>query len=193
MKRRLPGLLGGLLASDACHAHGFAGSGWLHPLTGVDHMLAMVAVGGWSAQLGGRALYVVPAAFVGAMSVGAALVFTRIPLPGIELAIALSVLLLGSAIALGGRFPLALAAAGTGLFGVCHGYAHGAEVPGTQGQWTYAAGFLITTAGLHVAGLTGGLLLLDHPDGRRWLRVSGAATAMTGIYLSVNRLLEAAV
>src|SRR5216117_1372918 len=92
-----------LLTSKSPLAHGFGGSGWLHPLTGIDHMLAMIAVGAWSAQLGKRAVLYVPAAFVAAMLFGGMLGFERFALAGIELGIALSVVLLGSAIALGHR------------------------------------------------------------------------------------------
>jgi urease accessory protein len=172
-----------LLTSKSPPAHGFVGSGWLHPLTGVDHMLAMIAVGAWSAQLGKHAVLYVPGAFVAAMLLGGVLGFEHFALPGIELGIALSVVLLGSAIALGHRTSLLLATLGVGLFGMCHGYAHGYEIPGLESKWLYASGFLITTASLHLIGAVGGMLILEHARGSRWLRFAGAMTATIGCYL----------
>jgi urease accessory protein len=172
-----------LLISKSPPAHGFVGSGWLHPLTGIDHMLAMIAVGVWSAQLGKRAVLYVPGAFVAAMLLGGALGFEHLALPGIELGIALSVVLLGSAIALGHRTSLLLATLGVGLFGMCHGYAHGYEIPSMESTWVYALGFLITTACLHLVGAVGGILILERPRGGQWLRCAGTLTATIGCYL----------
>ena len=172
-----------LLTSKSPLAHGFVGSGWLHPLTGIDHMLAMIAVGAWSAQLGKRAVFSVPAAFVAAMLFGGMLGFEHFVLPGSELGIALSVVMLGSAIALERRTPLFLAAIGVGLFGIYHGYAHGYEIPSMESTWVYALGFLITTACLHLIGAIGGILVLERPRGGRWLRFAGAMTATIGCYL----------
>jgi urease accessory protein len=150
-------------------------------------MLAMVAVGAWSAQLGGRALYTVPLAFLGAMAIGATLGMGHVGLTGTEFGIALSVLLLGSAIALERRTVLWIAAIGVGLFGVCHGYAHGAEIPSSEHLTSYAAGFLITTVGLHLVGAIGGLLLLESKRGKRWLGLAGVTIAVVGVYLLVAR------
>ncbi len=158
-------MLADLFSGTSPLTHGFVGSGWLHPLTGIDHMLAMIAVGAWSAQLGKRAVLYVPAAFVAAMLFGGMLGFERFALAGIEFGIALSVMLLGSAIALGHRTSLLLAALGVGLFGMCHGYAHGYEIPGMESTWVYALGFLITTACLHLIGAVGGILIWDRPQG----------------------------
>src|SRR6266511_5794642 len=174
-----------LFTSKSPPAHGFVGSGWLHPLTGMDHMLAMLAVGAWSAQLGKRAVFSVPAAFVAAMLLGGMLGFEHLALPGSELGIALSVVLLGSAIALGHRTSLLLAALGVGLFGICHGYAHGYEIPSMESKWAYASGFLITTASLHLIGMAGGTLILEHPHGNRCLRFAGALMATIGFYLLI--------
>src|SRR3954447_11209333 len=165
------------LASPPPAAHGFGGSGWLHPLTGIDHMLAMIAVGAWSAQIGKHAVFYVPAAFVAAMVFGGALGFEHVVLSGSEGGIALSVVMVGSSIALERRTPVVLAAIGVGLFGICHGYAHGYEIPGAESRWVYASGFLITTACLHLVGAVGGLLILEHVHGNRWLRCAGAMTA----------------
>ena len=172
-----------LLISKSPPAHGFVGSGWLHPLTGIDHMLAMIAVGAWSAQLGKYAVISVPAAFVAAMLFGGVLGFEHFVVPGSELGIALSVVMLGSAIALERRIPLFLAAIGVGLFGICHGYAHGYEIPSLASTWVYASGFIITTACLHLIGAVGGILILEHARGSRWLRFAGALTATIGLYL----------
>jgi urease accessory protein len=172
-----------LLLCEPSYAHGFGGTGWLHPLTGLDHMLAMVAVGAWSAQLGGHAVYIVPLAFLGTVAIGTTLGIMQDGLTGTEFGIALSVLLLGIAIALERRTALWIAAIGVGLFGVCHGYAHGSEMPGSEHIGTYAAGFLITTAGLHLVGAVGGLLLLESQRGKRWLGLAGVTIAVVGAYL----------
>src|SRR5262245_51982348 len=127
-------LLPAFLAAGPAHAHGFAGSGWLHPLTGPDHMLAMLAVGAWSAQLGGRAIWTVPIAFVCAMAIGSIAALRGWPLPGTEILIAASVLGLGLAIALDRRFAWPVAAVATALFGLAHGSAHGSEMPSKIGR-----------------------------------------------------------
>jgi urease accessory protein len=178
-------LLPACLAAGPAHAHGFAGSGWLHPLTGPDHMLAMLAVGAWSAQLAGRAIWTVPAAFVCTMAIGGMAALRGSPLTGTEIAIASSLLGLGLAIALDRRFAWPVAAFATALFGLAHGSAHGSEMPHTADAATYVTGFLITTAGLHVAGAAGGLLLLEHASGRGWLRLAGAATTVAGVLLAL--------
>lgn len=161
-------------------AHGFGGSGWLHPLTGPDHMLAMVLVGAWSAQLGGRGVWAVPIAFVAAMAAGALAARFGMVLPGSEIAIALSGTALGLAVALARPVVLPLAATGMLVFGWAHGAAHGVEMPAAAGL-DYVVGFLVTTAGLHVAGLAGAGLLLDRDRGRSTLRVLGSAGALGGV------------
>ena len=165
--------------SGPCMAHGFGGSGWIHPLTGVDHMLAMVAVGLWSAQLGGRALAGIPVAFVVAMAIGSAVGLHRYPVEGIEALIAFSVLALGTAIAIRQQLAWPVAATASLAFGLSHGYVHSLEMPDTA-SLEYAAGFLLTTAGLHVAGAAAGLLLLEEAHGQRWLRIGGAVIAAVG-------------
>jgi urease accessory protein len=181
MRRILCMTMIGLAMPYPCDPHGFSGSGWLHPLTGVDHMVAMIAVGAWSAQLGGKALYLVPTAFVIAMAVGGTLGFERLVIPGTEVGIAVSVVLLGVAICWERKVALLLAITAVALFGISHGYAHGYEMPVTQNKWSYATGFVITTAGLHVSGAVGALLLLERPKGRQLLRYAGAATALAGL------------
>ena len=162
-------------------AHGFAGPGWLHPLTGPDHMLAMVAVGAWSARLGGRALYLVPSGFVAAMALGAVAGFSGRTVPGTEFAIALSVLMLGLAVLLAVRIATPIAATAVALFGFAHGYAHGTAFQQAGSHLSYLAGFCGTTAGLHIAGVVATLLLLDQPRGSRYLQIAGAGTAAAGI------------
>ena len=177
-------LLPACLAAGPAYAHGFAGTGWLHPLTGPDHMLAMLAVGAWSAQLGGRAIWAVPTAFVCAMAIGGMAALRASPLPGTEIVIASSVLGLGLAIALDRRFAWPVAALATALFGLAHGFAHGSEMPRTADAASYVIGFLVTTAGLHVAGAAGGLLVLEQARGRGSLRLACAATTVAGLLLA---------
>lgn len=176
-----------VVSSGPGMAHGFAGAGWIHPLTGTDHMLAMVAVGLWSAQLGGRAIWSVPAAFVVAMAIGSTFGLLHWPVQGIEAIIALTVVAVGLAMALESRLAWPIAAAAALVFGLAHGYVHGLEMPDTH-RLGYAAGFLATTAGLHVAGAVAGLLVLERPDGQRLLRAGGALVAAAG-----GALLQAAL
>lgn len=170
-------------AAQTCSAHGFSGTGWIHPLTGIDHMLAMIAVGLWSARLGGRALAGVPMAFVAAMAAGSVAGYQAWPVPVVEWVIALSVIGLGAAIALDTRVLWPLACLATTIFGLAHGYAHGAEMPSSANGWSYAWGFLMTTAGLHSAGAAAGLIVLERPGGQRWLRTAGVLVAGIGAAL----------
>lgn len=170
-------------------AHGFGGSGWLHPLTGPDLMLAMLAVGAWSAQLGGRAILIVPAAFLCAMAIGAFAALNGHPMPFTEIAIAVSLLVLGLVIATGRVVAWPLAALATALFGLAHGSAHGSELPQAVSAVGYIAEILATTAGLHLAGVVGGLLLLERPDSHRWIGGAGLTVALVGGVLVGTRLL----
>lgn len=187
MKRALA-LLPFLFWADSASAHGFGGAGLLHPLTGLDHMLTMVAVGVWSAQLGGRAVWAVPLAFVLAMATGGAAGLAGTTLPWIEPAILGSAALVGVAIALDRPFVLPVAATATALFGFAHGFAHGAEIPEQTGVALYVSGFLITTAGLHILGLVGGMLILDSPSGRAGLKMSGLGVVglAFGMFVSIG-------
>ena len=177
-----------LLAGHCCLGHGFSGSGLLHPLTGFDHLLAMLAVGAWSAQLGGRALYVVPGCFVGMMLLGGLAGLNNLVQWGQygELAIALSVVVLGLAIGMNRRVTGLVAGLGVGLFGFSHGLAHGLEMSRTLGAAPYVAGFLITTLGLHMIGSVGSLLLLENANGRTHLRLIGSVTMVIGFYLLIG-------
>ena len=139
-------------------AHGFA-QGFAHPLGGLDHLLAMVAVGIFAWQLGGRALWLVPGAFLLAMAAGGALAMEGVALPLVEFGIAASVVVLGAIVALGVRAPLAVAMALVGLFAVFHGSAHATEMPLGVAGVAYGAGFLLATALLHAAGIALGVAI----------------------------------
>lgn len=164
------------------HAHD-AGliAGMLHPFSGLDHLLAMIAVGLWAAQQGGRALWALPLSFVGAMTIGAVLGMTGAAFIGIEIIIALSVLVLGFLAALRRQMFLPLAAVLTGLFALFHGMAHGQEMPLAASPWSYALGMLAATALLHSAGVFTGM------KARQWLLgLTGAAISLAGIGMLFN-------
>lgn len=155
---------------------GFAG-GLAHPFQGVDHLFAMIAIGLWAAQQGGRALWAIPAAFVGAMGLGGALAWSGVGLPHVESAIALSVLGLGLLIATRYRASVSVGMTIAGMFALFHGYAHGLEMPQAASPALYALGFVLATMGLHGVGIAGGLL------GRRAVRLAGVGIAATGAAL----------
>jgi urease accessory protein len=166
-------------------AHGGFVMGLAHPLSGADHVLAMVAVGVLAASLGGRAVLALPAAFVGAMLLGAGLGAGGVALPLVEPAIALSVIVLAGAVAAGLRLPTALAIAVVGLFAVFHGHAHGSE--GAQGAafLPYAAGFGAATVLLHLGGIGLGRFF-DRLGPARSLharRLVGSLGALAGVVL----------
>lgn len=129
------------------------GHGLLHPLSGLDHVLAMVAVGLWAGLVGGRARIAYPAAFVVTMVAAGVWGMSGGSLPGVEVGIALSIVILGAAIALKASPPLAAGALACGIFAIFHGFAHGAELPENASGLAYAAGFVVATAALHGAGL----------------------------------------
>jgi urease accessory protein len=154
-------------------------AGALHPVLGFDHLLAMVAVGLLSVQLGGRAIWTVPATFVVFLVVGGALGLLGLPLVEVEGAIAISVLALGLAIAARARLPVPAAMALVGFFAVFHGHAHGAEIPRLAEPAAYVAGFALASAALHLTGVTIGLL------GRRtqFRALLGAGVAGIGLHM----------
>ena len=176
--------LGGFAQAHPGHGGGFT-HGFAHPLLGLDHLLAMLAVGLWSAQLGGRARWAVPAAFVGVMALGGALGMAGVGLPLAEQGIAASVLILGLLIAAAVRLPLAAGVALAGIFALCHGYAHGAEMPGTAAGAVYALGFAGATALLHGCGFGLGVLM-QRGAKAEWLRASGVAISAAGGLLLWN-------
>jgi urease accessory protein len=161
-------------------AAGFA-AGFGHPLLGLDHLLAMVAVGAWASQLGGRATWRIPAAFVYALALGAALALAGLPLPAVEPGILASVLVFGLLIAFAVRLPASFGMALTGLFALCHGHAHGAGMPMAADPLPYGAGFILATVGLHAAGvaLGWGAARLLSPA---LTRAAGAAVAAAGLW-----------
>jgi urease accessory protein len=153
-------------------------AGFAHPLGGLDHVLAMVAVGIWAAQLGGRARWALPLAFIGAMTVGAAAGAGGFGVAWVEQAIAASVFLIGLLVVCAARLPLVVGVLLTASFAVFHGLAHGAEMPAGATGAAYGAGFAAATALLHAAGLGLGTLAARAP---KWvMQAAGAALALAG-------------
>jgi urease accessory protein len=155
-------------------AHGFV-QGFAHPLGGLDHVLAMVTVGIFAWQLGGRALWLVPASFVLAMAAGGALAMLGVPVPLVELGIATSVIVLGAVVA---------------LFAIFHGHAHGSEMPLDASGSAYGAGFVLATALLHVAGIALGVAIgrIGDAYGRAAYRLGGAFVVLAGVALLTHAL-----
>jgi urease accessory protein len=158
---------------------GFA-AGFLHPLLGWDHVAAMVAVGLWGTFLGRPAIWLLPVVFPLVMTVGGALGVLGVPLPAVELGIALSAVLLGAAVAFALRPPLWLAGVLVGVFAIFHGHAHGTELPESAHPLVYSLGFVIATGALHLAGITiGETVRWRH--GRTLVRVAGGLIAAVGL------------
>jgi urease accessory protein len=178
-------LLGCAAASSAHTGEGTVGgliSGFLHPITGFDHLLAMVAVGIWGATLGRPLVWALPVAFPLLMVVGGVLGITGMPLPYVESGIAVSVVVLGLAIAVAWRAPVAVAVAIVAAFGVFHGYAHGAELPEAASPAGYVAGFVLCTGLLHLVGIALGMVK-TLPNGAQILRASGGLIAAAGVWI----------
>ena len=157
-------------------------SGFHHPWSGLDHICAMVAVGLWGAQLGGRAMWLLPVVFPMVMSVGGFLGLIGVPLPGQEIGIALSALLLGTMVCLQVKpgsliWPAIL----VGVFGFYHGHAHGVELPPGESGLLYSIGFVLATGTLHLCGITIGLLN-RWTAGKLTIRTAGAAITVCGVY-----------
>lgn len=183
-----------LAASSAAFAHpghdvsGFA-AGLMHPFSGLDHLLAMVAVGMWAAQgntkkRGRRKVWLLPATFMTTLAAGAGIAMQWQSLPLVESGIAVSVLALGLIIALSLQLPAALSVAITALFGLLHGYAHGIELPASAAPAEYALGFLAATAALHLSGIMTGLAMRQRYAVLS--RLLGSAIAISGVYLLVS-------
>jgi urease accessory protein len=172
-----------LFAIEPAQAHILAGdglaAGFAHPFEGLDHMLAMVAVGAWATQLGGRAIWAVPCAFVGAMILGGFAGMAGLAIPAVELGVTGSVLLLGVLIASGRSIPLPAAGAIVAIFAVLHGHTHGTEIPEMASAGAYAAGFVAATSLLHAAGVGFGWLLAQKLSATA-LRIAGVALAVVG-------------
>jgi urease accessory protein len=166
------------LAQDWAH-------GFLHPLRGLDHVLAMVAVGLYAAQLGGRSLWLLPAAFASTMVAGGLLGYIGAPVPMVEQGIGLSIVAMGLAIALGLRLPAMAATLLVGTFALAHGHAHGSEGADLASFVSYAAGFVAATAILHAAGIALGFGLdrLGALPAAAIKRAAGAAGALAGIVI----------
>ncbi len=166
----------------AGHNHDFV-YGFAHPIGGIDHVLAMVAVGIFAANLGGRALWAVPLTFMGFMVVGGALGMFGVSLPFVEVGIALSIVVLGIAVAVKWNWPLTAAMAMVGLFAVFHGHAHGTEMPLDASGASYALGFVAATGLLHLVGIGIGFAIGKSGElySHRVTQAGGVAVALAGV------------
>lgn len=165
-------------------AEGLSGgffAGFLHPVSGFDHVLAMVAVGLWGAFLGRPLIGLLPVIFPTVMAFGGVLGMMGAAMAPVEIGIAVSVLALGTAVALRWRAPIWIASLAVGIFAVFHGYAHGAELPSMADPVAFSAGFVVATGMLHVTGIVIGLIAL-RPAGTAVVRALGASIALAGIY-----------
>jgi urease accessory protein len=166
-----------ILSNDV---HGF-GSGFAHPLHGLDHVLVMVAVGLWAGQLGGRARWLVPMSFVAVMALGGVLAMAGLRVLYTEEGILLSVLVLGILVAVAARFPLPASMAIVGIFAFFHGHSHGMEMPANAVGYAYGTGFILATALLHMVGIT--LAYTMNNVKLPIVRWAGAVIAIAGICL----------
>jgi urease accessory protein len=173
----------GAFAHVGDHGVGLA-AGLAHPFSGLDHILAMVAVGLWASQLGRPAVWLLPLTFPAVMALGAMLGAAGGTLPWVEIGIAGSVLVLGAAVALAWRPALATSAAVIAAFALVHGFSHGAELPQSASALAYGIGFILATLALHGAGLTLGALM-NRPSNWIAVRAAGAAVAACGAVLMV--------
>lgn len=175
-----------LLAGAPTWAHegeGLSGgfvSGFLHPLFGPDHVVAMIAVGLWGAFLGAPAIWVLPIVFPLVMAFGGVLGVLGVPLPAVETGIAASAVVLGLVVAFAARPPLWVAAVIVGVFAIFHGHAHGAELPDSANAISYSLGFVMATGMLHLLGIAFGLLV-RWPAGKLAVRAAGGAIALAGV------------
>ncbi len=162
-------------------------SGFLHPILGLDHVVAMIAVGMWGAQLGAPAIWVLPVTFPVVMALGGVLGAMGLPIPFIEIGIAVSAIMLGAMVAFAARPPLWVAGILVGLFAIFHGYAHGAELPESANAIAFSIGFVVATGLLHAVGILFGAA-------NRWrsgataLRAGGAAISAAGVYFLAGHL-----
>lgn len=159
-------------------------TGFMHPMGGLDHLLAMIAIGLWAASMRGRALWAVPAAFVGTMIIGGALAMAGMRVPFVEEGILLSVVLMGALLIGSVRFDVKVCMAIAGVFALFHGAAHGMEMPLNAHGAEYALGFALATALLHVVGMGLGLILarLEMPI---ITRVTGGMIAAAGVFMAI--------
>lgn len=177
----------------AAHAHSehdatsFLG-GLMHPLNGPDHLLAMLSVGIISSLIGGRAIFWIPGAFVSCMLFGGILGVTGVDLPHVETGIALSVLVLGAAIALPFRVPVWLTAIMVGFFGTLHGNAHGVEMPQAAAPVFYSFGFVVSTTIVHLIGVGIGFIPVLHVRNRLPFGIAGVAMSLAGVHFLLGGL-----
>jgi urease accessory protein len=176
-----------MLAAVPVFAHEQSGqaagflTGLKHPVSGLDHVLAMISVGLWGAQLGPPAVWLLPVVFPMVMAFGGFLGLLGVPLPGTEVGIAFSAILLGVAVAMEAKPPLWVAASLVGFFGIFHGYAHGTELPAGENALLYSVGFVIATGCLHGVGIGIGVIH-RWSTGRIALRAAGVVVALAGVY-----------
>ncbi|HQR72251.1 MAG TPA: HupE/UreJ family protein [Burkholderiaceae bacterium] len=184
---RLVGVVSFALLASAAGAHSESGqaagflTGMMHPISGLDHVLAMIAVGLWGAQLGAPAIWLLPVTFPLVMAFGGLLGLLGIPLPGVEVGIAASAILLGAAVMTETKLPLVAAAALVGAFAIFHGHAHGTELPPGQSGLLYSLGFVVATGCLHAIGIAIGAIH-RWPAGQIALRVAGGGVGLAGLF-----------
>ena len=167
-------------------AGGFS-SGFMHPILGWDHVVAMVAVGLWGAFLGGNAIWILPITFPMVMAFGGALGVIGVPIPFIETGIALSAIVLGAMVAFAARPPIWVAAVIVGLFAIFHGHAHGTELPNSANPLAYSLGFVLSTGVLHLCGIAFGFIV-KWPAGKIVVRAVGGAIGLVGVGFLVGVL-----
>ncbi|MDX1725847.1 MAG: HupE/UreJ family protein [Pseudomonas sp.] len=167
--------------AHAGHDHSGLLAGLAHPVFGLDHLLAMLAVGLWAAQQTGAARWALPLTFVVSMLLGGLFGFAGMQIPLMETGIAGSVLAFGLLVAVAVRLPMSLSLGLTALFALTHGVAHGLELPALASPWGYAGGFVIATAALHASGYL--MVRLLPQAAAPLVRLTGAASAVTGVWL----------
>lgn len=184
---RCAAFLGLLALAQGAHAHadaanlagGFA-SGFVHPILGWDHVVAMVAVGLWGAFMGERAVWTLPVVFPAVMALCGVLGLMGVPVPLVEEGIAASAIVIGAMVALGSRPPLWLASVVVGAFAIFHGYAHGTELPDATNPLMYTAGFMVATGLLHLGGIVLGMAV-RWPQGVQVVRGCGVVISAIGV------------
>ncbi len=172
------------IANAHVGADGLAGgftSGFMHPVLGWDHVIAMVAVGLWGAFLGNPSIWVLPVVFPLVMAFGGALGVMGIPVPSVEIGIALSSVVLGGMVVFAARPPIWISAVIVGTFAIFHGHAHGTELPGAASPLAFSLGFVISTGLLHISGIAFGLLV-RWPVGKMAVQAAGGLIALTGMF-----------
>jgi len=176
---------GGVVAHEGTGLSGGFISGFLHPLTGPDHVAAMVAVGLWGAFLGSPAMWTLPVVFPLVMAFGGVLGILGVPLPYVETGIASSALILGLMVALAVKPPIWIAAVIVGVFAIFHGHAHGTELPDAANPIAYGVAFVVATGLLHLCGIAFGLLT-KWPQGQLAVRAGGGVIAAAGLFFLLS-------